>query len=142
VLQGLRYERRFGRLLRRVAPRALGFAEIRSGQWIEFEDENGTGNAQPDHILVGSDELWIFENKLTYRREGWYQLLDLYLPLCEYVWPGLRKRVVLVCKNLSEGDEMLAEVKLAGGFVYTLQQALSKRSNSKMFFHWPGVIHA
>src|SRR3972149_4437783 len=62
-LEGLRYERRFGRFLAQH-----GYArgrELRSGQWFRFEDALGVGWAQTDHLLFLPGALLVFECKLT-----------------------------------------------------------------------------
>ena len=145
IAQGLAYERKFGRYLHRVASRCLARHEVRSGQWIEFEDSNGRGNAQPDHILATQEALWIFENKLTYTEEGWHQLNDLYSPLCRELW-DLPQILVLVCKNLGEGGEGLVRRDSRGGELADIEEILMVRALDahhvcppRFFIHWLGI---
>lgn len=146
IAKGLTYERKFGRHLYRAACQTLACPEVVSAQWIEFEDENGAGNAQPDHVLIAEETLWIFENKLTYTKEGWHQLDDLYKPLCEQIW-GLPPILVLVCKNLGEGGLGLVRAESQGGTVTELESVLKARaleggSPPRFFIHWLGINNA
>lgn len=51
--------------------------------WLEFEDSNGYGWAQPDFVCQRSDGLLIVvEIKLTETLDLRQELEDLYLPLC------------------------------------------------------------
>lgn len=70
-------------------------------QWIEFEDLNGHGYAQPDAYLVLADKLLLFETKLS-ERDGAYAQLRLYAELLEHIFelPSVR---VQVCKSLRPG---------------------------------------
>lgn len=94
--KGLAYEKKVGRLVEKIAPIE---AEILLGPWIEFEDENGPGVAQPDVVVLAGPWLLIFEAKLTFRKEATKQL-ELYKPLCEYIWPAESTHQIAVCKNL------------------------------------------
>lgn len=87
---GVRYERQLAK--------QLG-AGWRHGQWIEFEDANGRGWAQPDFILIGQRRLVVLEAKYTWVPEAMAQLDLLYRPLCEALW-GLPVVGFVVCKNL------------------------------------------
>jgi hypothetical protein len=98
-LEGLRYERRFGRYLKKAARRS---AEILSGQWFEFEDHGGPGWAQPDHILIYPGQVLVFECKLTQHPHARVQLEELYFPLVEHTWPEYDVRLVEVFRSMVE----------------------------------------
>ena len=99
--QGQRYEQKFGKFLQRTAGRE---AELLSGQWFEFEDANGPGWAQTDHLLIYPGSLIIFECKLTQHPSARLQLEGLYLPLVHAVWPDYSIQLVEVFRNITEGD--------------------------------------
>lgn len=92
--QGLRYEARFGDHLR-----ALGEIPL-SSQWFEFQDLEGPGFCQTDHLIVRPDEVLIFECKRSYRPWVWDQLLRLYRPIVEEVFE-LPVRVAAACLYLN-----------------------------------------
>jgi hypothetical protein len=66
---------------------------VHSGQWIEFYDSNGHGNAQPDHYIEGENFILLVEVKLkqTIAAEG--QMWELYAPLLVHIY---HKPVVFV----------------------------------------------
>jgi hypothetical protein len=88
---GLRFERK-------VAEELARRGEVWHGQWIEFEDVNGRGLAQPDFILPS--EGIVLESKLTETPAAFEQLFSLYLPLLELLM-GERLCGVQVCRNLA-----------------------------------------
>ena len=96
-LKGIRYERRVGRWL---AKQFSDRAELLLGPWIEFEDANGPGFAQPDFLVVESERIWIIEAKLTHVPEAILQLRNLYSPLCAEIYPGKTQLMVEVVRNL------------------------------------------
>jgi hypothetical protein len=113
-LQGERYERRFGRFLKR----ASFDTELLSGQWFEYEDVNGPGWAQTDHILVYPAAIIVFECKLTQHRNARLQLEDLYLPLVRCVWPDYFYQLVEVFQHSTEVLlDISREVHALGGIL-------------------------
>ena len=84
-------------------------AQIFHNQWIEFEDSNGKGFAQPDSFLVLKSRVICFECKLTETLAGYRQLTALYGPLLREIY---KRPVVLVltCRNLSRLDLRRVEV--------------------------------
>lgn len=98
-------------------------------QWIEFEDENGPGYAQPDIFFVLSDRVVLFECKLTETLRGHQQLRGLYGPLLSEIY--LRPVIlILACKNLARLDIRRWEV---GG----LREAVLTRESGKVLtWHW------
>lgn len=64
----------------------FGDAEIFHGQWIRFKDSLGFGHAQPDHYVVMSDRVLLFEDKLSQTVEARAQCLGLYVPLLQFIY--------------------------------------------------------
>ena len=81
---GLAFEKKIGRQLRQY----WGKAHL-PGPWIEFEDDNGPGRAQPDHVIVDPLGRWniIIECKLSYFTLAECELSELYHPLVTHVFP-------------------------------------------------------
>ncbi len=96
-LKGLRYERRVGKWLHTQFP---ADTKIVHGPWIEFEDSNGVGFAQPDYLVYAESALWIIEAKLTHVPEALLQLQGLYSPLCGDICPDSPQVLVEVTRNL------------------------------------------
>ena len=61
-----------------------------SGFWIEFEDINGRGFAQPDHLIFGPGWVMLFECKLGWVPAAAEELQTLYAPLVQELWPESR----------------------------------------------------
>ncbi len=57
------------------------------GFWIEYEDENGKGFAQPDHLIIGPKFILVFECKLSRVPAATEELQTLYGPLAYELWP-------------------------------------------------------
>ncbi len=57
------------------------------GLWIEYQDENGRGFAQPDHLVLGASWLMLFECKLGRTAAAAEELETLYAPLVYELWP-------------------------------------------------------
>lgn len=76
-------------------------ADIKSGTWFEYEDNDGTGFAQTDILLLatGLPRLAILECKTTRCVQGWAQLEGLYRPILERVYPKRDLIRVQVYKN-------------------------------------------
>ena len=101
---GLRYEENVGKELAR---RQLDFA---CGPWIQFEDTNGVGFAQPDFIVYSSANSWIvLEAKLSQTPSAFEQLFKLYLPLLSKLHPGVTLIPAQVCKNLRRADSKIVD---------------------------------
>lgn len=102
--KGLTYERKFGKMLRRWMDSGYFYeGQLFQKHWINFEDDNGVGWAQPDYFILTPDAIWIFELKLSQNSGAWEQLRGLYGPLLEHLF---RRDIVRVqvCKNLIEHD--------------------------------------
>lgn len=95
--KGKLFEKKIGETLEKKFPRA----EILHEQWISFEDSGGSGWAQPDHIIVEDDLLWIVECKLTYTPRAEKQL-ELYEYLLQRVYEGATPILVTCVKNLAK----------------------------------------
>ena len=59
------------------------YESLLSGPWIEFEDEHGSGYAQPDHLVFGPGWAIIFECKLGWTPAAVVELQTLYAPLVD-----------------------------------------------------------
>lgn len=90
-----------GRILRSKASSVL------SEQWIEFEDDNGHGYAQPDHLIIEPSRVVIVECKLSQNDAAWDQLLLLYRPLIETIYPERESICVQSCKYLRHGRDKI-----------------------------------
>ncbi len=104
--EGKAYEHRFGRQIERWTSRRdspLYEGEIIGRTWIKFEDAHGFGWAEPDHLVLQEDVIWLFECKRTHSTQAEEQLLGLYAPLLAELWPGLAQIRIEVCKNLGAG---------------------------------------
>ena len=98
-LKGIQWENRVARELQSVwGPKCL------HGQWLEFEDSNGRGYAQPDFILQGQDHVLCVEAKLSWI-EAERQVLGLYAPLLRELYE-LPVRSVVVVKYLRPGLDL------------------------------------
>src|SRR4029450_10699432 len=76
--RGVPDERKFQRMISSNLPSG---APLFHSQWIEFEDLNGPGYAQPDCFLELRSRIICFECKLTETLAGYSQLHSLYGPL-------------------------------------------------------------
>ena len=91
------FQRKVGRFLRNEFSRYTLFSE----QWIEYEDRNGRGFAQPDFYFISEWNLVVLEAKLTQKYSAITQIDELYRPLLRRIY---RMPVVgiQVCKNLTK----------------------------------------
>ena len=123
--RGMQYERQFQRMISSSLPSE---AQLKHAQWIEFEDSNGKGFAQPDCYLVLRSRIVCFECKLTETLSGYAQLSKLYAPLLREIY---QRPIVLVlaCKNLARLDLQRLEVS-------SLREALFAPSNKVATFQW------
>lgn len=57
--------------------------------WIEFEDESGLRWCQPDGLIfdLNAGRITIVEIKLSHTADAFYQLMYLYLPVIEAMFP-------------------------------------------------------
>ena len=91
------------------------------GPWFSYIDENGLGHCQPDQLLVMSEKVLCFENKLTQTPTALTQLLSLYRPILESYYE-MPVAMIQVCKNLKH------EVKPAEKITHPYQaHAFTKR---------------
>ena len=79
---------------------------LQSGQWLEFEDANGRGMAQPDFWATSEGHILLVEAKLSLV-DASAQVLGLYRPLLESL-TGLPVRCLVVVKWLRPGLEPAA----------------------------------
>ena len=84
-------------------------------RWIEFFDSTGHHFAQPDILLTTPDEVFCLEVKRTQTPFAFDQLVYLYQPLLQKLWPARRIILAQVCKNL--------RVHPGTGLCYSLNQA-------------------
>jgi len=69
------YERKVGKVLRTLWPMT------RSAIWFAFEDANGPGCCQMDHLAVFPDQVLVIECKLSETDYAWLQIEALYAPV-------------------------------------------------------------
>lgn len=67
--------------------------ELLLGPWIEFQDASGKRWCQPDALLLhqSSQTLIIAEIKYQHCAEAWWQLTQLYDPVCKVLFPEIRR---------------------------------------------------
>jgi len=119
--QGLRYEK--------ALAHALRGAEW--GRWIEFEDRNGHGWAQPDLFFALREEIVVLEAKYTWVAEGHSQGELLYKPLLEHLFRK-KCRVVVVCK-------VLTPLTPRGRVFGRLEDAVRASAGGSCVLHWIGT---
>lgn len=92
AVRGLRYEREVKEYLSDLT---LGDAavELLLGPWIEFADETGKRWCQPDAVLLHRDRSLgvIVEVKYQHCEEAWWQLTQLYDPVCQALFPAVKR---------------------------------------------------
>jgi hypothetical protein len=103
-LQGIRYERSFGKYLIKRQEAGAFPGTLHLGQWFYYGDSCGTGMAQPDAYVVGETSILLFECKLSYTPIAWPQLRDLYKPILEFHYE-LPVACIQVCRNVSAAAE-------------------------------------
>lgn len=81
-LAGLRYERKVKDFL--LAE--FGHSCI-PGPWWEFFDGHGRRYCQPDCVVRRGDHIAIFEIKIRWCADAWWQLARLYLPVARQLFP-------------------------------------------------------
>lgn len=99
VKRGRAYERKTGRVLRRMIKDGELSGVLHLGQWFLFSDQNGTGWAQADAYLVMKDKILLMECKLTQNDTAVAQMISLYLPILRYIY-DLPVLCLQVCRNL------------------------------------------
>ena len=87
---GKSFERSLTKWLRRRTK-----SPILSQTWVRYSDQHGEGWACPDIIIP--EERILIECKRTYTREADAQLLLVYKPLVDRLWPG-SWRMIVACK--------------------------------------------
>ena len=104
--RGCTYERSVRKALRKSLPYDL---PLMTSIWISYHDQTGRGVAAPDAVVLRSAPALslVIEVKLTRSADGPVQLAELYLPLCQHIWPGRRWGLVHVFKNWA-GAELAA----------------------------------
>ena len=98
---GMRYERAVAKRL------DLSF-NATHGQWFRFEDAQGWGHCQCDHLSLLPHAVVLFESKLT-QTDCRKQINKLYRPVLEMAFqrPVI---AVQICKNLKTRDNILFEL--------------------------------
>ncbi len=119
--KGLSYEAKVGRFLAGLAA-AREIAGLRAHPWINFEDTNGFGRAQPDYIFWQKTKLLVCEVKLSETDDAWRQLEKLYVPLLERIFPESQVVPVQVVHNLIGSARPIKEglAELEAGTVWFL----------------------
>ena len=87
---GKRFERSLVKWLRQRTK-----SPVLSQIWVKYSDQDGDGWAAPDIVLP--EERLLIECKRTYTREADAQLLLVYKPLVDRLWPG-SWRMVAACQ--------------------------------------------
>lgn len=120
--KGLAYEAALGR--------EIPFA--RRGDWFEFEDKAGIGNAQVDYLFAHEGIIYVIEVKYSLTMEGFAQIEKLYKPILERIF--LREvRGIQVCKVLKP-----LELARSGAIVSgALAGAMAIRTG-RVVWHWMG----
>ena len=95
--KGIAYERKVGKDLRNLVAGLP--CEVRSGVWLEYIADSGTGWAQPDHLLVFDDRVVCVECKLTQRPDIRTKLLKFYRRLLRRLYPSKEVHVAQVYRN-------------------------------------------
>lgn len=99
--KGKSFEKKVGRELKRLISPLEPPPELRSEQWIAYQDRNGPGWGQPDHYLVFPDRVLLIECKLTQRAQAIMQMRELYVPLLLHIY-ARPVTLIQACRNLSE----------------------------------------
>lgn len=94
--KGKTYERTVWRKLCKVLPPEA----VHYNRWIRFEDASGRHYAQPDIFILTESRIFLLECKLTQTEEAEFQLLYLYKPLLERLFPSKEVLCIQVCKNI------------------------------------------
>jgi len=103
--------------------------DIYPSQWIEYEDANGRGCAQPDLYIVGLGQTICVECKLTQNTAGQRQITDLYRPLLERLYQAPVLGVVAV--NRLVFDPGVYSVR-------SLDELMKKRGTDVYTWFWLG----
>lgn len=114
--------------------KALG-SSADHGPWINFEDKNGPGWAQPDFLIEFpfSDAILILESKYTWVRDAYSQIEHLYKPLVERIYSKPAFGIV-VAKVLTPDCRSLPVFRSLD------EAALAATSGGKtVLWHWLGV---
>lgn len=90
--EGKRFERSLVRWLEKRTT-----ARVLSQTWVRYSDAKGSGWACPDIVIP--DARIIIECKRTYTPEADAQLVLVYWPLVERLWPGGGWKLVAAAKN-------------------------------------------
>lgn len=92
IARGRAYERKLGCELERLSADEFG-GDLFLGPWIEYEDSNGPGIAQPDAVIDFKSYAILLECKLKQSDLARQQIEYLYRPLLSHI---LRKRIICV----------------------------------------------
>lgn len=82
--KGKTYERKVGKKLAYRADKLN--IELRSQEWIEYEDTNGYGYCQPDYYFICNGFIILAECKLTYTEQAFNQMTQLYMPVLKHIY--------------------------------------------------------
>lgn len=89
-----------GKALKRLIAKHNLPVELVSHQWFEYEDINGYGCCQIDHMLICPGFIILLECKLTYNPGAEGQMYNLYVPVLAEVY-GCPVVCVQAFKNVS-----------------------------------------
>lgn len=92
---GVRFEKRVQRALRE----RFGESRVACNTWFEFEDGDEVRHCSPDAIVFLEDGPVVIEVKTVHCKKAWYQINQLYVPVLEVMYPGLRFRGVEICSE-------------------------------------------
>lgn len=92
---GLRYERKVLDLLCELFP------ETKKSPWFEFNDPHTSCPrwCQPDAMLKTEDGLILFEVKIRFTSDAWFQLEQLYRPVVERALLRPVNATVVICRT-------------------------------------------
>lgn len=106
-LAGLRYEAKIKDLL----VREFGLSFL-GGPWWEFYDGVRRRYCQPDGTVIRGDRVTIFEIKLRWCPEAWWQLTRLYLPVALSLYPKARFALCAVVRSFDPAVPTPSPVRL------------------------------
>ena len=100
IKQGLLYEQR-------VADYLTAYYDDRIiyGQWIKYEDSQGTGLCQPDIIIKPKskkDYLVVIEVKLSWKKTVEGKIRNVYGVVAQALFPNHKIKYIQICKRLSK----------------------------------------
>ena len=102
--RGKTFERKVYNYIKKQQEKGYIQATVLYGSWIEYQDKNGLGYAQPDILVfpTGTDYGVIIECKLTQTEEAISQLACLYKPLISHLFPERKVYLLQAFANIKQ----------------------------------------